>query len=226
MSEKISISKIILNPLPETSSGELCEKIYCKCNFCEKSCEVFTDHSSSINKLSGEGNFYCSFCLRHNFHTKNNKNVLILSFRSIVAQYYYQHYLNQGAIYISEIEDFIESHQKAGLVNPCFSYDPETMLWFIDFAKVGNTKKKIPIEEIYKTVLSILLSFNLSEVSRGVSLSSMYIKYKDAIELFYTHRRRPENKKMLIPTLGVNLSQTKNFERIRNFILKDLNKKT
>lgn len=220
MSEKVAISKIILNPLPKTPSGELCEKIYCKCNFCEKTCEVFPDQFSPINKLSGEGNFYCAFCLRHNFHTKNSKNILILSFRGIIAQFYYQNYITQQMMYISQIEDFIESHQKAGLVNPCFSYDPETMLWFIDFSKIGNTKKKIPIEEIYKTVLSILVSFNLFEFS--ANMSGMYKKYKDAIELFYTKRQRPENKKMLIPTLGYN---SRNVERIRNFILKDLNKK-
>lgn len=224
---KLSSCQTKLNIIQQSPSGELSDKIFRKCEFCEKFCEIFSSQSFLLQKLAEPEHFYCSFCLRHNFHTKINKNILILSFRSIFGYFYYQNYLNpqeKNKFWLSEIEDFILSHEDAGLINPLFSYDPETMLWFIDFSRVGDSKKKIPIEEILKTIISILVSFNLSHTIIGVNMSLFYQKYKDAIELFYNKRKRPEGKRLLIPTLSGCIIEPRifSFDKTKNFIFKNL----
>ena len=229
MQEKLSICRVQLKPIPAAPSGELSEKVFRKCSFCEKNCEAISDQSRLVDRLAGPGNFYCSFCLRHDLHTRGNRDVLIFSFRSIIAYFYLQNYLNvtHGArkLWVSEIEDYIESHRQAGVVNPVFLYDPETMLWFVNFAKVGNSRKKIPLEEVLKTVVSILASFNLSETTQGISTAALYAKYKDAIENFYRKRYRPSDRRMLIPTLtntGVVEPPNCSLEKMRNFTIEDL----
>ena len=228
MAEKTSICQVILKPLPSPSSGELSDKVFRKCCFCEKNCELFDNQSQIVDRLAGPGNFYCSFCLRHDLHTRNNRDVLILSFRSIVEYFYLLNYLqvhNGKKLWIAEIEDYIESHVKAGLVNPLFLYDPDTLLWFVNFSKVGTSKRKVPLQEVLKTIVSILASFNLVETTPGINTSEFYSKFKVAIESFYRKRYRPENRRMLIPTLantGVVEPKTFNLDKMRNFVLEDL----
>lgn len=227
MIEKKSMHQIRIKQIDPLFSGELSDKIFRKCHFCEKTCEVFGNQYKTINNLSGPGNFYCSFCLRHGLNSKGNRNFLILSFRSIIGYFYFKNYIQQNGkrMWLSEIEDFIESHRQAGLVNPLFLYDSETMLWFVDFSRVGNSKKKISVEEIIKTIVSILASFNLSETVPGIDMSSLFLKYKDAVETFYHKRFRPSDRKMLIPTFsntGSFESKSCNLDKLRNFILDDL----
>lgn len=223
MPEKLSVAQVKLKSLPEPSSGELSENVFRKCHFCDKNCRSFSQ-LPFLYRLCGPGNFYCPFCLRHDLHTKNNKDFLILSFRSIIGSFYFQNYLTaQGGkrLWISEIEDYIYAHQAAGLMNPVFLYDPETMLWFINFSKVGTSKKKIPIEEVHKTILNILVSFNLAQNFPGTSLSAFYSKYHEAIESFYRKRFRPENRRMLIPSIG-NEPKVCGANKLRNFVFDDL----
>ena len=227
MAEKLSICQVRLKPLPPSPTGELSDRVFRKCYFCEKNCESAGSHSI-VDRLSGPGNFYCSFCLRHGLHTRGNRDILILSFRSIIGYFYLTNYVQAHGgrkLWITEIEDYIESHKQAGLANTLFLYDPETMLWFVNFARVGNSKRKVPVEEVYKTVVSILASFNLSETTYGVSMAALYAKYKDAIESFHRKRYRPENKRMLIPTLantGVAEPKSCDLDRMRNFTVEDL----
>lgn len=226
MTEKISISQVRFKHISSGQNGELCEKSLRKCNFCEKSCEIGSN--LVVEKLSAPGNFYCPFCLRHDLHTGKSKDILILSFRSIIGYFYFQNYIQVTSgrkIWLSEIEDFIQSHVKAGETNPLFLYDPETMLWFVNFGKVGDSKRKVPIEEVLKTIVNILTCFNLSQTVPGLSLVSFYEKYKEAIDAFYRKRYRPEKRKMLIPTfkeLGVHESKMFNNEKMRNFTYQDL----
>lgn len=218
MSEKLSINQVILKPLPVLQNGELSDKVIKKCYFCEKKCEF--QENSLHQKLSGD-RFYCLFCLRNNLNTKNNRNVLILSFRSIIGSFYNQNYLLNRKLWLCEIEDYIEAHIKAGSENPLFLYDPESMLWFVDFNKVGNSKKKIPVDEVYKTVISILATFNISENSFNVKMSVLFKKYKDAIELFYRKRYRPPHTKILVPSFGESATD----EKTKTFVFQDLKAK-
>jgi hypothetical protein len=231
MSEKLSMCQVRLKPIPATLSGELSDKVFRKCCFCEKNCESVSTQSQLIDRLSGPGNFYCSFCLRHGLNNKGGRDVLILSFRSIIGYFYFQNYIqanNGQKLWISQIEDYIDSHYRAGSVNPLFLYDPDTMLWFVNFSKIGNTKKKVPVEEVAKTIVSILTTFNLSETAPGVSMSSLYTKYKDAVDGFYRKRFRPADRRMLIPTLcntGVVEPKTSSLDKMRNFVFDDLKAK-
>jgi hypothetical protein len=223
MSEKLSVCQVQLELIPSTATGELSDDVFRKCCFCEKRCCFGSNQLHLITKLSGPDNFYCSFCLRHGLNNKSNRDVLILSFRSLIGYFYFQNYLQNKKFWISQIEDYIDSHYQAGSVNPLFLYDPETMLWFINFSKVGNSKKKIPVEEIFKTVLSILTTFNLYETMPNINMASLYVKYKDAIDSFYRKRFRPVDRRMLIPTpVNTGESNTCNLEKIKNFVFEDL----
>lgn len=228
MSEKFSISQVRLKPIPAASSGELSDKVFRKCCFCEKNYESGNSQSQLLDRLSGPGNFYCSFCLRHGLNNKGSRDVLILSFRSIIGHFYFQNYIqvnNGQRLWISQIQDYINDHYRAGAVNPLFLYDPDTMLWFVNFAKIGTSKKKIPLEEVIKTVVSILTTFNLSENVPGVSMSSLFLKYKDAIDGFYRKRFRPADRRMLIPTITNTESKTCSLDKMRNFVFDDLKSK-
>jgi hypothetical protein len=102
------------------------------------------------------------------------------------------------------------------------------MLWFVNFSRVGTSKKKIPLEEIHKTIVSILASFNLSEMVPGISIPALFAKYRDAVDGFYRKRFRPENRRLLIPTLantGASESKLCGFEKMRHFTFEDLQAK-
>ena len=109
-------------------------------------------------------------------------------------------------------------------MNPVFDYDPDTYLWFVDFNRVGNSKRRLPLEDVLKTVVDILACFNLSENVPGLSMSTFYGKYKEAITNFYERRYRPTDKRMLIPTFSGCLAQAANnqFEKSRNFTASEL----
>jgi hypothetical protein len=220
--DKMSVCRVKVRPLSPPPSGELSDKVIRKCCFCEKNCEMTVQHRL-LEKLSGEDGYYCAFCLRHGFQTRASRDVLILSFRGIIGHFYQQNYLaahGYHRMWVSEVEDYIEAHRRAGEVNPLFIYDPETLLWFVNFARVGTSKKKVPLEEVLKTVVNILFCFDLTRNAPGVSQSAVFAKYKDAIENFYRKRYRPENRRMLIPTLaGCGLPEPKNAppDRSRNF---------
>lgn len=152
---------------------------------------------------------------------------MILSFRSVIGYLYFYNYLQVGGpskIWVSEIQDYIDSHISAGLVNPLFVYDPDTLLWFVDFSKVGTSRKKLPLESVHKTVVNILTSLDLHKIP-GMDTSRFFQKYKDAIDVFAEKRSRPGNKRLLLPTLtgcGVNEPKNFSFDRTRNFIFEDL----
>ena len=221
------VSKVKLTPLTMAPFGELSEHIVRTCNFCAKEVDSPFSVERINQRLSGQKDFYCSFCLRNDLHTRNNKHILAMSFRSILGYYYHELYITHGhKIWLSEIEDYMQIHAEVGLINPVFSYDPITLLWFIDFAKVGISKKKIKVEEVLKTVVNVLATFNLTEQVPGIQSGRLYQKYQDAILGFYSQRYRPEGRRMLIPTLVgcINSDQRLNniLEKTRNFTLKDL----
>jgi hypothetical protein len=178
-------------------------KVSRKCNFCEKETVAQPEVQRLAEKLCAQKKFYCNFCLRHSLHTKDNRHTLMLSFRAIFGYFYYEfyHHPKSPQMYLSEIQDYIDLHRDIGLNNPVFSFDPESYVWFVDFRRVGTGKKKISIEDVQKTVIDILASFNLAQTVTGCDLNKLYQKYREAIDDFYTKRYRPEGKRLLIPTL-------------------------
>jgi hypothetical protein len=85
--------------------------------------------------------------------------------------------------------------------NPVFNYDQESYVWFIDFRKVGESKKKISVKDVQSTIVDILATFNLPITIPAVHMNKLYQKYDEAVSDFYTKRYRPEGKKLLCPTL-------------------------
>jgi hypothetical protein len=199
------MNSVELCPVKHDLGGELAKKIYYECAFCGKKEALYADSRHLYEKLSGD-EFYCCFCLRHGFNTKNNKNVLILSFRSILGYYYNAFYLHpvtpDKRMYLCEIQDYADSHAEVGLKNPVFYYDPTTYLWFIDFSRIGKDKKKVKLEEVFKTISNMLACFNLRHYFYNIKISSFYFKLEESIEKFYHSRYRPDNRPQCVPTLA------------------------
>lgn len=202
--QNMYVSEVRIEKIPTSNSQELSEIFIRTCDFCEKKCQSQRCSTTLCQKISEEP-FFCTFCIRSNHHHKSRKDVLILSFRPLFAQLYYENYLSQATLdklYLSNIEDFIHAHRDVGLLNPAFSYDPDTMLWFVDFAKVGKKSRQIELIEVYKTVLNILFCFNFWKSFKTVDPIRYFLKFKTAIDEFHQKRSRPKNKRMLIPTLS------------------------
>ena len=213
----MNISKVKLEPIEQPNIKELAESFFIKCCFCEKRCKNTHDTAELLIRLSGEEKFFCPFCIRNGFNTKNSRNILILSFRGLVGYCYLERgQVKDEKIISNQITKLVDKHKKIGLMNPIFYYDSETMLWFINFEKVGNTRKKVSIEEINQTIQNILKCFLQQDSLSDADIESTYQKYKKAIEIFYSKRRRPNKKRMLIPTLGLEM---KSHINIRNFTL-------
>jgi hypothetical protein len=106
----------------------------------------------------------------------------MLSLRSLIGYYYIQYYQSKK-MYLSELEDYIATHQRIGLLNPVFDYDPETFVWFIDFSRIGSSKRKIKVEEVLKTVVNMLACFNLPQNVPGVRISKFFLKVKETTKV-------------------------------------------
>lgn len=171
------------------------------CNFCGKQVCIPRFRKKNYSAVYGKEKFFCNHCVRHGFTTKLNSNVLILSFKGIIAYYYYALYRTKHYLFYHDIEDYIESHREVGLKNPVFSYDNESYLWFIDFNKIGSGVRRLEIEEVHKTIIEILASFNMRRHIEGIQEHSIYKKYNEAITEFYQKRTRPADKRILSPTL-------------------------
>lgn len=218
----IDTQTVTISPMKTDANGELSDKIWYECAFCGKRTGLYPSERRLCERLSGE-RFFCPFCLRHGFHTRTSKNILVISFRSIIAYYYYDKYIYAANrhLWIKEVTDCIEAHWEAGMKNPVFTYDPESFLWFVDFGKVGKGKKKIRITEVLKTILNMLVCFNMPQHIPNLKKGNLYQKFAEAILKFYKNRYRPPGKAMLIPTLkdcGVYESKRFSFETSRDFL--------
>jgi len=221
--KKVYSGKISFVPAKNSLPGELSNKVLEKCVFCHKSIILNANNSFTIKKLSGPERTFCPFCLRNGFYTKKNKHILILSFRSIIASLYYHNYLiSNRKLWLSQIHEYIDIHEKVGLKNPLFSYDPESYLWFVDFTRVGQGKKNLPLIEVHRTIIDILTCFNMEHFFGPCSQEDTFSKYRDAINLFYEKRFRPRKRRMLIPTFPTNLKLSP--EKFRNFLPRNLKK--
>lgn len=194
---------------------------YRSCAFCTKTVFLNLLNSQSIIHLS-KSSSYCSFCLRNNFHHRSSSNVLMMSFRGIIGFYYHKFYnVTPPTIWLNQIQEFIDRHISIGLANPVFTYDPYTFLWFIDFNRIGKGSQKAPFAEVAITVKSMFNAFKLTKYRSATASKEMWDKFNKALKLFYNQRKRPKDRKMLIPTLSYPPDNSLT-ETARNFDLSDL----
>jgi len=205
----------------ENESGELSDTFYRNCHFCKKIVRITPSNLKSCLQLGGP-NFYCPFCLRNNHHYKSAQNILIMSYRGIIGYYYLEFYQGTNPrqkVWYSEIVRTIERHVSVGLQSPVFTYDPGTFLWFVDFNRIGAGRKKAPIEEVKQVSEAILKEFDLQRYISTFAETDVWDRFDKAIDAFYSQRKRPKDRRMLIPTLkGFNNFQKDGFwERTRDF---------
>lgn len=187
-----------------------------RCCFCDK---IFVS-DGRFPCLEGQQT-YCVFCFRHGFNFRSNRNVLIMSYRAILAHYYYHGYLG-GNVSHSAIRWLIEEQEKVGLRNPVFTYDPETFLWFVDFNRIGNTSKKVPLGRVLEDANLMLKTLDLNEWVPGNPYEKTWKKYEEAIKGYYHKRQRPKNRRMLIPTLCDSADlKPEEAEMTRRFVASD-----
>lgn len=223
----INEQKVSLKKVKHAKNDQLSNNVCYECSFCNKTVKIHACNMKACENLTNNGSFYCPFCLRHSLNTKNSRDILTLSFRAVVGALYYGFYLGKTqplrAIWFSELKDYIQNHIEVGLQNPLFSYDHETMLWLVNFSKVGRGKKKTSLDTVLITVSEMLNCFKLNKYFSEGNVQIHYAKYKEAIEKFYSHRTRPPDRKFLIPTLTC-MNETNKFklESTRNFSSKKL----
>lgn len=171
------------------------------CNFCGTQVLMIRSRKNNYSNIYGKEKFFCNHCIRHNFNNRSNSNVLILSFKGIIGYYYHAFYRSKNTMFYEDVSEHIQKHKEVGLKNPIFSYDDNSYLWFVDFNKIGNGNRKIAIDEILKTIIEILATFNLRRYIDGIMEHAVYKKYNEAITEFYQKRTRPADKRILSPTL-------------------------
>jgi hypothetical protein len=200
-----TLQPVEILPLKKKAKGELSDKIYYECAFCGKKQPLEGMVRNICERLSGD-EFYCNFCLRNHFHTRNNRNVFVCSFRAIIGYYYYNFFLYpflpNDKIYLSELQDYVTNHVETGLQNPVFYYDPSTYLWFIDFSRVGKGPKKVRLDEVLHTVSNVLACFNLTQHVPKLNVPMFYGKFGQSLEKFHSSRFRPDDSFLCIPTFS------------------------
>jgi len=178
------------------------KSVICQCNFCQTNVNLTPRKREMWKNSSGREQFYCGFCLSNSYNTNMNKHVLIMSFRSLIGYYYYGLYANNPKnMAYSQIVDMVTNHQEVGLKNPMMKYDPSTHLWFVNFYKIGNKNKSLGIDQLLKTTLEIIASFQIPMHVKGASSYKLFKKYQEAFVLFYQQRTRPEGARILVPTM-------------------------
>ncbi len=102
---------------------------------------------------------------------------------------------------LNELTECLELHVKTGLQNPLFRYDADTFCWFVDFSRVGDGKRQVPVESVLKTITHQLACFNMYDNVREASPLKLYQKYQQAVMEFHQHRARANGDKVFVPTL-------------------------
>lgn len=213
------LQEVNIEKIHSENSSELSDNFYRNCFFCDKLVKITSLNCNSCQKISGS-KFYCPFCLRNNHHHRSSQNILSFSFRAIIGYYYYRLYnVRPHKIYLSQIENFIQKHENFGLQNPVFSYDPSLFIWYVNFNLIGQGPRKAPYNEIKETILVMLDSFELRKKLGDHARSGLYHRLEKAFDLFYEKRKRPKDKKILIPTLVNLVAYEKDdfFEKTREF---------
>jgi hypothetical protein len=211
-----------IDKMEPPATGELAETVHRVCAFCEKMVEGQADGQQAYTRLSGR-TYHCPFCVRHHYHHRPDR-VLALSYRAVIGLYYWDLYdATPPRMYFTEIEAAVERHAEVGLCNPVFNYDPETMLWFIDFSRVGDGQRKMPFAEVLHTAREVYDALGVAKRLRACHVTAMWGKYDTALRRFDKTRKRGKARRMLIPTFsGVLAGNDEFFEETRFFQRKDL----
>jgi hypothetical protein len=128
-------------------------------------------------------------------------------------------------MWVSQIESMIETHQEIGLVNPVLVYDPDTFLWFANFNKIGKDSCKAPFEEVRASIKEMFDVFRVENNISPYASTTLWDRFEKATKLFYEQRKRPKDRKMLIPTMTQisNPAESDEFyEQTRTFIKTNL----
>lgn len=139
---------------------QLADEFYKYCSFCSKQVLINNEKIQKIPKSLIEEDYFCDFC----FRKKNiQSKIVIFSFKSII---YYLHEIyksdsSEKTLYKSQFNDYIESHKKTGLKNLALDYDEESFNWFLNLDLIGDSENQIPLSEILKSIIEILVCFNL-----------------------------------------------------------------
>jgi hypothetical protein len=223
----MKIQNVTIRKVDSQSETELSDNLYQICNFCDKL--VITTQNNFISCLNMSGKkFYCPFCLRNNFNLKSSKNIMILSFRTIISYYYYKFYdCKEELISFEDLEEMVERHAWHALQNPAISYDPFSMLWFLNFNKIGDSYKAAPIKEIIGTLRSGIKAFKLKNKLSLIAEENMWKKYSNAVYLFEEKRERPKGRKILLPTLAgcVHFEKKEFWNITKEFLKSDMKSK-
>jgi hypothetical protein len=219
----MNLQEVELTTINSKTENELSDSCYRVCNFCDKIVSVHSYNFKSCEKLSGK-KFFCPFCLRNKHHFRSSRNVLGFSFRGIIGYYYYDLYEPKPSkIYLSQIERLIEKHQNIGLQSPVLSYDPSVFMWYLDFNQIGIGKSKAPYSEVQEIITLLLETFNLKKYVSYQTEEAMHQKYQNAINVFYEKRKRPKERRFLIPTLRGLVNYHGDFmDKTRDFVKKFL----
>ena len=155
-------------------------------------------------RLAGPGRLYCPFCLRHEYYKRKiSKHVMVFSLRGIIG--YYWHAFNvvprTSTMYGHELSELLDHHVRLGQLNPLFKYDPETFCWFIDFSRVGRSKRRLSITDIMATVTQMVMAFDMYSILRDAKPHLYWKKLNEGIRRFYKLRQRPPRSRVFAPTL-------------------------
>lgn len=226
----MKLRDIQISPITPKIEGQLSDSYYKNCRFCGKLVKTNLSVMRGCVNLSGD-KFYCAFCLRHNHHFRTSKNILVFSYRGIIGYYHLKLYCAAKAhyaypqLYLSDIIKMEQCHHEIGIRSPVLSYDPSTMLWFADFNRIGKDKNKAPYKEVERLAHKMLKVFQIDGFF-GKGEEDFWEKFQSAIKVFYRQRKRPKDRRMLIPTLqGVvvdNYLNHDDWDATRGFVASDL----
>lgn len=175
----------------------LSEQVKLICDFCGKKFSPNT----ILRRLAGQDAYYCTFCVRHRFHTKEQRHIFLLSFQSIIGYYYTDPHIHQKAT-VLQINDLISRQITTGLNHPLFFYDYETSIWFVDFARIGDSKRKTRLNTVLNTIYAMLSSLSVSSFIPNMDVERFTRKITDAFIQFQKTRKRPGNKQIFCPTIS------------------------
>jgi hypothetical protein len=123
-------------------------------------------------------------------------------------------------MWVSQIESQIEKHALIGLNNPALAFDPQTLLWFANFNKIGVDTYKAPFDEVLLIIQKMFDVFEVKDRISQYASDQLWERFDKATKLFYQQRKRPKDRKMLIPTMAKILTPADSdefYEQTRTF---------